>query len=113
MDKLETYRELLKSTLSKYIEWVNRKAESGVESYLVSDDENGHYMWVDWGWRERRRVKNINVYARIINDRIWIQEDWTEEGIANELVRAGVPPEDIVLGFQPPEMRKYTDFAAA
>lgn len=42
-----------------------------------------------------------------------IQEDWTEEGIANELVRAGIPREDIVLGFQHPEMRKYSDFAAA
>ena len=113
MDKLARYRELLKGSLNKYIEWVNRKAETGVESYLVSDDEHGHYMWVDWGWKDRKRVKTINVYARIINGKIWIQEDWTEEGIANELVRAGIPCEDIVLGFQHPEMRKFSDFAAA
>jgi hypothetical protein len=43
----------------------------------------------------------------------WIEEDWTEAGIADILVRAGVPREDIVLGFQPPDLRQYTDFAAA
>lgn len=38
---------------------------------------------------------------------------WTEEGIANELLRKGVPKEDIVLAFHPPDVRKYTEFATA
>jgi hypothetical protein len=37
----------------------------------------------------------------------------TEVGIANELIEAGVPKEDIVLAFHHPEERKYTEFAAA
>ncbi|MFM6307282.1 MAG: element excision factor XisI family protein, partial [Dolichospermum sp.] len=37
----------------------------------------------------------------------------TEVGIANELVELGVPKEDIVLGFQLPSVRKYTDFAVS
>jgi XisI protein len=41
------------------------------------------------------------------------EKDTTEDGIATDLVREGVPREDIVLAFQPPEMRQYTDFAAA
>jgi hypothetical protein len=36
-----------------------------------------------------------------------------EVGIATELVEAGVPKEQIVLGFRPPEMRQYTEFAVA
>jgi hypothetical protein len=43
--------------------------------------------------------------------KVWIEEDMTDLAIA-ELVEAGVP-KDIVLGFQAPEPRKYTDFAAA
>ena len=39
-----------------------------------------------------------------------IEEDWTEEGIANELMRNGVPTSDIVLAFEPPEVRKFTDY---
>jgi hypothetical protein len=37
----------------------------------------------------------------------------TEDGIAMDLLREGVPKDDIVLGFQPPELRPYTEFAAA
>ena len=42
-----------------------------------------------------------------------IEEDWTEEGIATDLLEAGVPHEDIVLAFHPPEKRPLTDFAVA
>ncbi len=41
------------------------------------------------------------------------QNDSREEGIATELVEAGVPKEDIVLGFQPAKERPYTGFAIA
>jgi hypothetical protein len=42
---------------------------------------------------------------------VWIQHDGTEDGIANELLQAGIPHEHIVLGFHPPDQRKYTPFA--
>ena len=45
--------------------------------------------------------------------KIWIEEDWTEEGVATYFLEHGVPNQDIVLGFQPPQMREYTEFAAA
>ena len=35
----------------------------------------------------------------------------TEEGIATDLLEAGVPKEDIVLAFQPPDVRRFTEFA--
>jgi hypothetical protein len=65
------------------------------------------------GWNERKRVKAITVYVRIKNEKIYIEEDWTEEGIASELLREGVPKEDIVLAFHDPETRKLTEFAVA
>jgi hypothetical protein len=37
----------------------------------------------------------------------------TEDGIATDLLEAGVPKEDIVLAFHAPEMRPYTEFAVA
>ena len=44
---------------------------------------------------------------------IGIQRDGTEDGIADELVEAGIPRSRIVLGFWDPEARKLGDFAAA
>jgi hypothetical protein len=46
-------------------------------------------------------------------DKIWIQRDGTECGVANELVELGVPKEHIVLAYQPPYKRPYTAFAVA
>ena len=44
----------------------------------------------------------MTVYLRICEDRIWVEEDLTEEGIANSLVREGNAKSDIVLAFQDP-----------
>jgi hypothetical protein len=39
------------------------------------------------------------------NGKFWIEEGWTEDGIATELAQAGVPKEDIVLAFHKPDWR--------
>jgi hypothetical protein len=39
--------------------------------------------------------------------------DWTEENPAEELIKMGVPREDIVLGLQPPYKRPYTAYGVA
>jgi XisI protein len=49
----------------------------------------------------------------MIDERVWIQLDNTEDGIAEELIAAGIPKQDIVLGFHEPEIRPYTGFAVA
>lgn len=51
------------------------------------------------------------IHVDIKDNKIWIQKDGTEIGIANELIAAGVPKEDIVLGFHAPYKREFTDFA--
>lgn len=47
----------------------------------------------------------------IINGKIWIQRDGTEDGIAADLLAAGVPKSNLILAFHPPEIRQHTDFA--
>jgi hypothetical protein len=49
----------------------------------------------------------------IIDGKVWIQHDGTNRPVADELLAAGIPRDDIVLGFQPPDLRKFTDFAKA
>jgi len=113
MDKVAKYRQLLKQILTRHLELVNRQPIPGVETELVIDEERDNYLWLAVGWSGRERIDGITVFARIRDGKFWIEEDWTEDGIATELVEAGVPNEDIVLAFHEPEMRQYTDFAAA
>jgi hypothetical protein len=44
---------------------------------------------------------------------VWIPDDGTEDGIAEECVKAGIPRDQIVLAFKPPDIRAHTDFAVA
>jgi hypothetical protein len=61
----------------------------------------------------KRRNFGVTVYLKIEQDKIWIEEDWTKQGIANELLDAGVPAKDIVLGFEHPSKRPLSEFAIA
>ena len=62
---------------------------------------------------QRERRCRIAVLFEINNGKVWIQEDNTDLVIADDLERAGIPKSDIVLGFQPPSVRPYTEYAAA
>jgi hypothetical protein len=55
--------------------------------------------------------KSMAEQLPMIHFHIWIQCDDTQEGIANDLLEAGIPKEDIVLGFRHPKVRPYTGFA--
>jgi len=42
---------------------------------------------------------------------VWIEHNGTEVPIGEELVAAGVPKSDIVLGYKPPDIRPHTGYA--
>ena len=65
------------------------------------------------GRENNKRVHSCLAHIDFINGKLWIHYDGTETGIAKELLSHGVPREHIVLAFKAPEMRQYTEFAAA
>lgn len=113
MNRLNAYHDLVRQAICTSPYCVHGSTGPEVETQFLCDDVNGRYQLLDIGWRGKERVFTPILYVCIQNGKIWIEEDWTEEGIAEELLRQGVPKEDIVLGFQPPHMRPYTDFATA
>lgn len=113
MDKLKHYQTLIKQVLTEYEQISSQVPTPDIDEVLVFDDQRSQYLWFNIGWKQGKRIKGISVYIRIKNEKIYIEEDWTEEGIATELLTLGVPKEDIVLAFYPPEERKFTEFAIA
>ena len=113
MDSVTEYNDAIKRILSGYVELCERQTKPGLETILIMDEERGHYMWLRLGWEDGKRVRYVIAYIRIRNGKFWIEEDWTEDGIASDLLREGIPRENIVLAFHDPETRKHTDFAAA
>lgn len=56
-------------------------------------------------------VHGCIIHLEIRGDKIWIHRDESADGMAGELLAAGVPKENIVLVFYLPETRELTDFA--
>jgi hypothetical protein len=113
MDKLTRYRDLIRSRLTELAELFNRRPSQGVQTHFIFDTERDHYLLVHVGWSSSGRVWDTTLYVRLHEGKVWIEEDWTEEGLATYLLRAGVPKEDIVLAFHPPDLRPLTEFAVA
>jgi len=63
------------------------------------------------GWDGQRRVRGCVAHLDIRGGKAWVQHDGTDRPVAEALVEAGIPREDIVLGFHPAEVRRHTDHA--
>jgi hypothetical protein len=113
MDRIEQHRQIIRELQEEYLHLYAGQPESGVDTAVICDDAHGEYLLMRVGWRGETRVHRPLFYLRLKAGKIWIEEDWTQDGIATELVAAGVPHDEIVLAFQPPELRQLTEFAAA
>ncbi len=108
MDTQIKYQQLIKDILVGHTEY--RSKGSDIASQVLFDDERGRYLILDIGWSDKDYWHITPIHLDLINGKIWIQYDDTEEGVATDLLKAGVPKEDIVLGFHHPKVRPYTEF---
>ena len=112
MDKLNSYRQIVKDILTEYAQIPPTYGE--IVRQTVFDQERDHYQLVNTGWENRRRIYGCLIHIDIQEDgKIWIQYDGTEVGVANQLVEKGIPKEQIVLAYQSDYMRKLSDFAVS
>ena len=109
MEELD-YRELVKRIIDEYVNEQSQEDLKNIE--IVLDTERDRYLLVYVGWHDEERVYGCPIHISIKDGKIWIQRDFTEEGIANKLVELGVPKSDIVLGFRSPYVRQFTGFAS-
>lgn len=111
MDRNDQYRVVIRRELEEIADLFGSSTPGQIE--LVFDDERGHYHVGRVGWDGARRIDNVYVHIDLIGDKVWIQCNATEIRVAEELVKAGIPRDHIVLGFQHPDRRPDTDYAAA
>ncbi|MDM8522352.1 XisI protein [Desulfococcaceae bacterium HSG8] len=109
MDKSGRYRNIVRDLLTRHAEHFPHHGE--IRTLPVSDEKNDNYLLMDIGWDRTGRVHTVAFHVHINNEKIWIEWDGTENGITDELLAAGVPREDIVLGFYRPGRRAITGFA--
>ncbi|MFN8513537.1 MAG: XisI protein [Chloroflexia bacterium] len=84
-----------------------------IEVATIFDDESDHYQLVLFGWNLGSRIHAVIPHLRLHDGKVWIEQDGTAEGIATDLLEAGIPREEIVLAFHSPWKRQFTEFAVA
>jgi len=109
MEKIEQYRKCIKQVIRNHA--CRKPLSEDVEVQTIFDTEDDHYQLVHAGWRNQDRQYGCLAHVDIKAEKIWIQYDGTEAGIANELVELGISHDDIVLAYFPDFIRPYTDFA--
>lgn len=103
------FKEAIVKVLDDYIEFLGDDPDTVIQR--VIDRDNDHYLLLELGWQGDRRIYGNFIHIDITDDKIWIQHDGTEEGMADELVKLGIPHQKIVLAYKSPDRRKITDFA--
>lgn len=111
MDKVVQYEALILQILEAQaaIPYANLDAENE----LVVDREHRRYQLVTVGWEGSKRVHAVTLHFDIRDGKIWVQQDQTEFGIAEELLKMGVPKSDIVLAYLSARRQAELDFATA
>ncbi|MEZ4849132.1 MAG: XisI protein [Bacteroidia bacterium] len=111
MDKIKKYQQAILSILQEYAQ-INPVNMKEVENQIIIDNQNHHYQLMRVGWDKDEFVHDSVMHFDIKDEKVWIQCNWTEIDVAEELLEKGVDRQDIVLGFIPVEERKYTGYAA-
>jgi hypothetical protein len=108
MDKLERYRDIVSRVVEEYARY--KPSHGHIDTEAIVDRTKDHYEVMHVGWDGVRRVHGCVIHLDI-RGKVWIQYDGTNCPVAEELVAAGIPREDIALGFHPPSVRRHTDYA--
>jgi len=111
MDPLNRLRDVIEKVLLRHVHASNGNGE--IETQTVFDRCHDHYMLVNIGWTPRARVHGTLAHIDLIGEKIWVQADGTQAGLATELLEEGIPATQIVLGFRLPSIRPHTGFALA
>lgn len=111
MDKLAKYRNIVKNIVRKYGKF--QSSVGNVETFAVCDEYNDNYLVVDVGWLAFGRQHAMPIHIRIKDAKVLVEWDGTDQEIVQQLIDAGIPEDDIVLGWEKPVESTNKDLIAA
>ncbi len=108
MDRREEYKAIVKQFLLDYGKI--KPAYGDINREVVFDEERGHYELLSLGWKGTRRVHHTLIHIDIKDGKVWLQQNATNQEVAEELIEMGIPRDQVVLGFVLPQSRKLTKY---
>lgn len=88
------YVSILKKTLHDAVRVQPRLQQ--IRLYPVCDAETGHFLVLATGWDKQSWVDAVLFHARLVDEKVVIEEDNFEEGLTGALIVAGICGDDII-----------------
>jgi hypothetical protein len=111
MDHLDRYREIVRHLIDEYASY--KPAYGDIRTEAVVDREHDHYEVMQVGWNGGQRVHGSIIHIDIRDGKVWIEYNGTDARLGEELIAAGISRNDIVLGFQPVDVRPLTTYGVS
>ena len=99
MDRVNECRQIVQEFLGEF-------AQNDANAQLIFDLFRDRYLVMHNEWRDEYRIYGCAMQLDIVNGQVWIQHNSTKIYIDRELIHRGVLPQDIILGFRSPSIRR-------
>lgn len=99
----ERYRQTVIQLLTQLSH--SSEVHGEIETQQLFDTQHDHYLLLSVGWRGQERVYGVAIHLDIRSGKVWTQRNQTELDLEAELMRLGIPQDDIVRGLIPPQYR--------
>lgn len=109
--KLIDYRQRVLQVLNMHANMLGEPA--WIQSRVESNSSDNTYQLIDRDPRENSGTDYVVVELKLFGGKVWVLNDGIEYGIAEDLLEAGIPSEDIVEDFEELPSFKYAEALAA
>ena len=111
MDKLESYRRILRATVERHAAF--QPANGSIKTHSVIDEAKGDFMVIDAGWSDQgRRVYDVVLHFRLAGETVFVERDNTDAEVVRELLEKGIDKSNLVLAFNEAPFQNPSDLAA-
>ena len=110
MEKIN-YSDAIKKIILKHLQYAQQ--DKTVDTQVIFDDDRERYLLLNLGWQDEQRIYGCPIHIEIKDEEIWIQRDFTEPGIARELIALGVPQNKIIPAYRSPFVRQLINSTIA
>ncbi|MDQ3061663.1 MAG: XisI protein [Acidobacteriota bacterium] len=102
MDRVNKYRKIIEAILKEQASYGSSNEK--IDVYAICDEKTDNYILSNLGWHPSgHRQQGYPIHIRLKNGKVWVEWDGTDQEIVRQLIDAGIPEADIVLGFNQPQ----------
>ncbi len=99
MDNTERFRKIVQDIILKYADL--RPSHGDIRLEPIFDETNDRYVLMQTGWDRGHRVRGNLIYILLQGGKVHIEYDGIEYGVTDDLIRNGIPENQIILSYMP------------